>query len=200
MRIVGGIAGSIRLKTLPGAAVRPTTDRVKESLFGILGDLRDAKVLDLYAGNGALGLEALSRGAERVVLIERQSRHVQVIEENRRAVCRSVGADAEARVRVIRGDVRLVPKMLPELASAFDVILADPPYRPDPGDYGAAELLQDPAFQAWAGPQATLVLEHAADTPLPWHPLSPWRLREQRRYGNIVISFARLAEPSPSPA
>lgn len=195
MRIIGGLASSIPLKAPHGLDVRPTTDRVKESLFGILGDLRELKVLDLYAGSGALGLEALSRGAASVVFVEKNSRHLRFLEDNLAIACRSIGGDARARVRVLRGDVRLTPRLLPEDAGTFDIIIADPPYEPGPGEYGADAMLKDAAFAAWAGPQALLVLEHALDSALPWHPLSSWQLRDLRRYHNTAIALARQVPP-----
>jgi 16S rRNA (guanine966-N2)-methyltransferase len=82
MRIVSGVAGGIRLHAPRGTVVRPTEDRVKESLFGALGDLSGARVLDLFAGTGALGLEALSRGAASVVFVERSRQVLPFLRDN----------------------------------------------------------------------------------------------------------------------
>ena len=80
MRVISGKAGGIRLQAPDGDAMRPTEDRVKEALFATLGNLQGLRVLDLYSGSGALGLEALSRGASEVVMVEKNPRHIPFIE------------------------------------------------------------------------------------------------------------------------
>lgn len=193
MRIISGKARRILLQSPPGRDVRPTGDRVKESLFSMLEPLAGLRVLDLFAGTGALGLEAFSRGAERVVMLEREPRHAAVIRQNLAAVLKAMQEPADTeRIRLVTGDAKNAPALLPELAGRFDLILADPPYNPPPGEYGAKELLQDPAFAAWAGSEALLVIEQDAETLLPWAPISPWRLVKVRPIGNTSLAFARL--------
>ena len=195
MRIISGQAGRIQLKTPPGLELRPTGDRVKESLFSTLGPLTGQTVVDLFAGTGALGLEALSRGATQVLFVEREHRHLAFLRQNVAAVLKALSvAEGDERVRVIPGDVRIVPRRLAELAGQVDLILADPPYATERGEYGPAELLSDPAFAAWAGPNALLVLEHAQEITMPWTPATPWHLLKQKRFGRTIISFARQTD------
>lgn len=119
MRIIAGEFGSRRLVVPSGDAVRPTSDRAREALFAALGDVSDARVLDLFAGSGALGLEALSRGADHAVFCERSPRALAALEAN----IATLGV--EGRCTVVRGDAL---RRLDVLGDAFDVILLDPPY------------------------------------------------------------------------
>jgi len=123
VRVIAGTARGIRLAPVP-KAVRPTSDRVRESVFGALGPFFDGgEVLDLYAGTGSLGIEALSRGCERAVFVERDGRALAAMRENLR---RTGFAD---RAEVIRGDVgRALGRMLAD-GRLFNLIFADPPYR-----------------------------------------------------------------------
>lgn len=196
MRIISGQARRIALATPAGLAVRPTADRVKEALFSMLGPLPGLRVADLCAGTGALGLEALSRGAAFVLLAEQHPRHVECLRRNLAAVTHAMGLEtAGDRVQVAPYDVRLLPVRAAGLAGTLDLVLADPPYRPERDQTGPADLLRDAALAAWAGPAALLVLEHEAGEELPWHPAGPWRLQRQRRFGRTVLSFARPAAP-----
>ena len=119
MRIIAGAFKGRRLRGPTGAAVRPTSDRLRETLFNVLGPgIAGARVLDGYAGTGALGLEALSRGAAHATFVERDPRAIAVIEAN-------VGAcGAGAATTIVRGDLLRAP--LP--AHGFDLVLLDPPY------------------------------------------------------------------------
>jgi len=191
MRIISGLAGGIQLKAPRGDAVRPTADRVKESLFASLGPLDGLRVVDLFSGTGALGLEALSRGASAVALVERDRHALACLRENAERVCRSIGTPC-GELRILAADVASVPRRLQDWSRSVDILLADPPYRPDPHEFGGAALLQDAAFAEWAG-GALLVLEHAADTSLPWHPEGPWRMTSRKPYGSLAVTFARLA-------
>ena len=123
MRITGGRARGIPLSIGRARDLRPATDRMREAVFSSLGPGVDgARVLDLFAGSGAYGLEAWSRGAESVVAVEREARAVAALEENRAAVARSLGLDPSA-VAVVGADVYKW-----EPAGRFSLILADPPY------------------------------------------------------------------------
>jgi 16S rRNA (guanine966-N2)-methyltransferase len=193
MRIISGKARGIQLRVPAGRGVRPTADRVKESLFGMLGDLTGAHVVDLFAGTGALGLEAVSRGAASALFVEQNRANLQILESNLAAVRKCLGPDFPANVRVICCDVLTVPRRLPELGGTFTVAFADPPYSPRPGNTGPAEVLSDAGLPAWLG-SALLVLEHPAKCSLPWHPLSAWKAERSRSYGTTEITFARRAE------
>ena len=191
MRIISGQARRIQLRCIEGRDIRPTGDRVKETLFSMLGPLDGLRVLDLYAGTGALGLEALSRGAAQVMFVEREKKHVELLKQNIAAVAKAMGGVPDAAVRILHCDVRTFHQRVPELAGTFDIILADPPYATAEGDYGGSELLLDAAFAAWAGPQAVLMLEHDAEILPPWAPLSHWKFSKNRQIGNTTISFCK---------
>ena len=191
MRIVSGLAGGIHLRLPPGNGVRPTTDRVKESLFASLGNLEGAVVVDLFCGSGALGLEALSRGAAEVLLIDRDRSVIRTLKENLARVEKAMDGKA-GEVTIAPLDVARLPASVVTWRGRAEIILADPPYHPTAGMYGADALLRDTDFAAWAGPSALLVLEHAAGTDLPWYPQGAWRLITAKRYGNVSISTARL--------
>jgi 16S rRNA (guanine966-N2)-methyltransferase len=189
MRIISGGAGGIRLRAPPGDTVRPTTDRVKESVFASLEPLAGLRVVDLFSGSGALGLEALSRGASAVLLVEHDRRALACLRDNAERVCKAIGAGAGA-LRIAPMSVAQVPRLLPEWEGTADLIFADPPYHPEAGAYGGAALLLDPAFGDWAG-TALLVLEHAVASDLPWYPVGHWRPTACKRYGSLAVTLAR---------
>ncbi len=168
-RIIAGEFGGRRLAVARGRRVRPTSDRVREAWMSILGPrLPGARVLDLYAGTGALGLEAVSRGAVHADLVERVPDVVVVLRRNVDAL------GVRDRVRVIRADaLRFVAGLPPR---AYDIALADPPYA---GDY-AERLVERFREQPFA---ELLALEHPAARPLPGD--------ETRRYGDTAITFCR---------
>jgi 16S rRNA (guanine966-N2)-methyltransferase len=182
MRITGGMYRSRALRAVRGEATRPTSDRVREALFGILASARaleGARVLDLYAGTGALALEALSRGAESAILVESSRDAVAVI----RANIEALGVAGQASL--VPADVR---RAMDRLLSAgpFDLVLADPPWAlVESGEpaRALAELAAGGALRA----SAWVVLEHGARTKPPdAAPLSPW---ETRRYGDTALTF-----------
>lgn len=155
MRISGGSARGIPIGTGGARHVRPATDRMREAVFSSLGQrVGDAAVLDLFAGSGSYGLEALSRGAGTVLFIEKHPRAVAVLQENLIAVCRSMGHPEKIRTRVIRRDVLRF-----ESATRFDLVFMDPPY--DLARSRTADLLglAEPLLQ----PGGVLVFELPAD-------------------------------------
>lgn len=194
MRIIGGKAGGIRLQAPEGDAVRPTEDRVKEALFASLGSMLGLRVLDLYSGSGSLGLEALSRGASQVIMVEKNPRHIPYIEKNLSAVLKSMQGDC-GESRVLLADVRQVAERLPELKGQIDLVLADPPYNPPPGSFGGRELLLHEDFAVWCGRPTIFVLEHETGSPLPWYPQSPWKLERQKQFGRRTLSWLRQIQP-----
>lgn len=174
MRIIAGTARGIVLKSPTGSAIRPTLDRVRESLFNILSPrLEEARFLDLYAGTGANGLEALSRGAREVVFVESAPAAQELIRENYR------------KTR-LEGRVSVLPYQLPErmdkLAGPFDIIFADPPYAAE-----AAPLLEAMAKLALLAPEGVLVLEH--DKKYKVEAAPPLELTRERTYGGTTLSF-----------
>jgi len=164
---------------------------VKESVFASLEPLQGLRVADLFSGTGALGLEALSRGAAAVVLVERDRRVLTYLRDNVERVLKAMG-DTCGTLQVASIEVAAVPRRLADWGGQVDLILADPPYHPSPQAYGAAALLRDAEFAAWAG-TALLALEHAADVDLPWHPDGLWRPTVRRRYGTLTVTLARRA-------
>ena len=180
-RLIAGVAGGRRLK-VPPAGVRPTGDRAREALFNSLGSLVDldgAAVLDLYAGSGALGLEALSRGAGSVVFVESSPRVLPVLRANLAAVGLPGG-------RVIGGSVPTVVGGRPP--EAFDVVLADPPYA-TPQDE-VLDVLQALVRGSWLAPDAVLVVERSSrEEPFEW-PTPLVGLRD-RRYGEALLRYGR---------
>jgi 16S rRNA G966 N2-methylase RsmD len=126
-----------------------------------------------------------------VALVERDRRALVCLRENAEKVRRSVGPSG-GELRIVPADVAAVPWGLSDWAGSVDLIFADPPYHPTAHAYGAVALLRDPEFATWAG-RALLVLEHAADSALPWHPEGPWRVGTRKRYGSLAVTFARQA-------
>jgi 16S rRNA (guanine966-N2)-methyltransferase len=177
MRIIAGAFGGRRLVAPRGTATRPTADRVKESLFSILGArCEGARVLDLFAGSGALGLEALSRG----------SAHVTFVEDAKVALCaldsNIVALGVARETHVVRSSV---PRALGGLRGPFDLVFLDPPYgrmlaRDTLARLGeAADLL---AAGAW------VVAEHSRRDVVDAKAARLWRF-DERRYGDIMMSF-----------
>jgi 16S rRNA (guanine966-N2)-methyltransferase len=178
LRVIAGSVGGQR-PTVPDT-VRPTTDRVRESLFGALGAERldDATVLDAYAGSGALAIEALSRGASRAVLVERDPVAVAAI---RRNLDRTGLAK---RARVFAGTVARALRRPPPPEAPFDLVLLDPPYEHD-----AAVVAADLAALAapgWLTPGATVVVERSARAGPPALP-ADWTIAWERDYGDTLV-------------
>lgn len=179
VRIIAGHARGLRLDCLAGNATRPSADRLKECLFSMLlsrTDLTEARVLDLYAGSGALGLEALSRGAQRAVLVESSRQAAAICRANAARVARAGAGLAE----VVEARVE---QIWPRLGAAgpFDVVLADPPYQS--GD--AQAMLAEAPWAELLAESGWLVVEHQA-------PLWPGTFLaevEQRRVGPHRLSF-----------
>jgi 16S rRNA (guanine966-N2)-methyltransferase len=180
-RLIAGVAGGRRLK-VPPAGVRPTGDRAREGLFNSLGtllDLEGARVLDLYAGSGALGLEALSRGAAEVVFVESAPRVLPVLTANLAAVGLPGG-------RVIAGSV---PAVVAGPAPArFDLVLADPPYATPADD--VLGVLRALAGGDWLAPGAVLVVERSSRE-RDWEWPTPLTGLRERRYGEALLRYGR---------
>ncbi|HEX2141032.1 MAG TPA: 16S rRNA (guanine(966)-N(2))-methyltransferase RsmD [Candidatus Limnocylindria bacterium] len=185
MRVIAGSAGGIALTAPRGDATRPVTDRVKETLFGILGDrVLDARVVDLYAGSGALGVEALSRGAAHATFVEHDRRALVAIRENlertRLAASASVHGLEVARYLASAGDQR------------FDLAFLDPPY--EERDILAPLERLAPLL----APGATVVVKHFWRTDVPAPP--GLAVARRRRFGETVLTFLEtdaVEEPPP---
>ena len=182
-RVIAGTAGGRTLRTPPGSGTLPTSDRVREALFSAL-DARDAvrgaRVLDLYAGSGALGLEAASRGASSVVLVESDRRAADVIARNVRDL-------ALPGVRVVRATVAAALAPDPAPPEAADLVLVDPPY--DVDEAALAAVLSRLAA-GWLAPGGLVVVERSTRSPEPSWPAGIERAAPPRKYGETTIWLA----------
>lgn len=193
-RIIAGAAGGRRIAVPPGRSTRPTSDRAREGLFSavlaMLGSLAGAAVLDLYAGSGAVGLEALSRGASDVLLIESDARAAQVIKQN----IAKVGLPG---ARLVHDSVDRALGRGPGTDPARQLVFADPPYAA--ADDELDRMLVALADRDWLMPEALVILERGARSgPPPWPPgYVPDR---SRRYGEATLWYGRAAGDAPAAA
>ncbi|MRG58728.1 16S rRNA (guanine(966)-N(2))-methyltransferase RsmD [Agromyces sp. CFH 90414] len=197
-RIIAGSAGSLTLQ-VPRSGTRPTSDRVREAIFSALearDALDDARVLDLYAGSGALGLEAASRGASDVVLVERAKPAAEICRRNADAVARAIRRGAPhgsgPRVRIA---AQSVSAYLEHAVGPFDLVFIDPPY-----DLGERELARELAALApLLHPEAVVVVERSSRSPEPSWPagIAPERRRD---YGETTLWWASPDEQPDQPA
>ena len=177
LKITGGRLRGRNLKVTPGLAIRPTGAKMRQALFNILGPrVADARVADLYAGSGALGLEALSRGAASCLFVENSRPAAQLIQ----ASLDALGLTEQGRV-LAAGLGAAVGAL--KAAGPFDLVLADPPY-----DKGQVARLLEQAAQGWLlAPQGLLIIEHSPKEA----PEAPGGLEivDHRRYGQSELSF-----------
>jgi len=179
MRIIAGTAKGIRLKTPKGMKTRPTADRVKESVFGILAARPlDAEVLDLFAGTGNLGLEALSRGAASAILVDKNSQSIKIMMEN------AILTDLAGMAVICREDVLQALRRFDDERKSFDLIFCDPPY-----NLGLApKVLQTLETGGVLREGGVLVLEHSRHEKLP-DGLKRIVAYRSEFYGETVVSF-----------
>lgn len=177
MRIVAGDFKGRRLHAPRGSGTRPTADRVREALFSMLGDVSGARVLDLYAGSGALGIEALSRGAQSAVFVERNRRALAALRRNLDPLEHDLAAaGASADVRAVD-----VARFLAAGEGRFDLVFCDPPY--DVAPRVAAPLAE--GLPAMLDEDARIVTESDKRNPLPL----PLPLLVERTYGDTRIAI-----------
>src|SRR5215472_16085134 len=186
-RIIAGVARGRRLSVPAGTRTRPTSDRAREGLFATItavhGPLRQTRVLDLYAGSGAVGLEALSRGAERVLFVESDPAAARVIRANMTAVGLPGG-------RLVTAAVATLLRRGPGGELPFGVVVADPPYATGDDEVGA--MLQALLQGGWLAPGALLAVERATRSgPVPW-PLG-YSSDRSRRYGEATYWYGLAA-------
>ncbi|WP_298750962.1 16S rRNA (guanine(966)-N(2))-methyltransferase RsmD [uncultured Serinicoccus sp.] len=185
-RIIAGTAGGRSLHTPRGALTRPTTDRVREAVFSrieALLDLQGCAVLDLFAGSGALGLEAVSRGGGRLLAVERHRATARLVERN----AAELGlAGVEVRTAPVAQVLRAGPQ-----GEVFHLALLDPPY--DLGEAELGEVLA--ALVPWLDPDGLVVLERSARSPQPDWPPGLAHL-DTRRYGETAVHLAEPATPA----
>jgi 16S rRNA (guanine(966)-N(2))-methyltransferase RsmD len=182
MRIVGGMAKGIILKAGKGAKIRPTSDKVREALFNILsGDIDGSSFLDCYAGSGAVGIEALSRGAEKVVFVESDKRAVSLIKENLKR------SHFEDKAIIIQRAFERSSKRIRELQDSFDLIFADPPYR----GVNYEKLIEQTGKHDFLKRPGWLIIEHMRKDPLP-ETIDELNMVKVKYYGQTALSFYQL--------
>jgi 16S rRNA (guanine966-N2)-methyltransferase len=179
MRVVSGTRKGKSLKAVPGSSTRPTTDKVKEAIFNIIGPYFDGGIgLDLFAGSGGLGIEALSRGAEKVIFVDRDRKAVQTIHENINT------CEFEEKAEVYRNDSDRALKAILKRDLAFDLIFLDPPYMKQQL-IKLLEVIDSGNLLANGG---TILCEHSADVHLP-ESIGRFIQRKHENYGVISISI-----------
>lgn len=177
MRIISGSKKGARIAAPKGAATRPTGDRVREAAFNLIGPVDDATVLDLYAGSGAMGLEALSRGARRCVFVESDRAACRVIQANLEKL-RLTGAVVECR------DALAALRAEAAAGRRYDLVLVDPPY----SEYASSlQMAFSDLLPHVLAPEGLVVLETGAKT----EPELPLELVTSRRYGSARLSLFR---------
>lgn len=185
MRVVAGEYKGRKLVTVPSKSTRPTSDKVKESLFNRLGPYFDGgTVLDLFAGSGGLGIEALSRGANQAIFVDKDHQAIQKVKENIKAL------GLEASTEVYRNDAFRAIKALHKRGIVFDYIFLDPPYYKG---YYQKLLLEIDKYEI-TNQETLLVLEHDTSEALPERLAGFIKTRSERYGGTIAISFYRRGD------
>ena len=183
MRIIGGDRRKKKLIAVPGLSTRPTSDRVKETLFNIIqAHIQGAFVLDLFAGTGALGLEAISRGAAHCLFIDNQKQALDTCRKNI-AACKF-----EAKCTVTQWNIDKSLHCLARQKEPLDLVFIDPPYRQGLADLALSHLAQMDAL----APDGVVVVEHATGNPP--LPVEGLMLTDTRKYGTTSLSFLSPAE------
>ncbi|MFB5673534.1 16S rRNA (guanine(966)-N(2))-methyltransferase RsmD [Paenibacillus terreus] len=181
MRVVSGSAKGRPLKAVPGTGTRPTTDKVKEALFSMIGPYFDGgTALDLFAGSGGLGIEALSRGMEKAVFIDMEPKAIEVIREN----LRKTGLDSQAEV--FRNEAGRALKALAKRGAVFDAVFLDPPYRMKNGD----ELMGRMDELGLLRDEAVIVLEYESGYSYP-EQFGAFSGIRKAVYGETAVSIYR---------
>jgi len=181
LRIISGEHKGRTIKTIPGRDTRPTTDRVKEALFNIIQNkLFGSQILDLYSGTGNLGLEALSRGAENVVFVEKSPAALKVLHEN----CHCM--NYTENVKILPYDVKKALVFLSKHGCIFDIVFMDPPY-----DKGfEVPTIQSIDEHNLLNSEGIIIVEHLLLNNLPSH-IGSFSRYDHRKYGKTAISFYR---------
>lgn len=179
MRVVSGTCKGHPLKAVPGQTTRPTTDKIKEAIFNIIGPYFDGGVaLDLFGGSGGLGIEALSRGMEKAIFVDRDAKAVQVIRQNIES-CRLTD-----RAEVYRNDADRALKALVKRGMAFDLVLLDPPYK----QQQLVSLMSILEQHELLNENGIIMAEHAVDVVLP-ETVGRLARRKHEEYGNTAVSI-----------
>jgi len=181
VRVIGGALKGKKLYSIKGLAIRPTTDYLRESIFNILaGGVEDAVVLDLFAGTGSLGIEALSRGAATAVFVDKAPQAIKALTRNICACC------LEGRSTILKRDILRGLSFLKSIDRAFELVFIDPPY--DKGFVERTMQLLDRAESTLD--RVSIVIEHSRREVLP-EKVARFILCDQRDYGKTLVSFYR---------
>ena len=184
MRVIAGEAKGRPLKAVPGVNTRPTTDKVKEAIFSMIGPyFEGGQVLDLFAGTGGLGIEALSRGMARAVFIDLERQSIEVVRRNIEA------AGMTSRAEIHKNEASRAIKLLEKRGMKFELVFLDPPYKMKEAD----KLMREMAERGLLAPGAVIVVEHDAR-----HAYSDtdrgFRLRRQALYGDTAVTIYDYVE------
>ena len=181
MRVTGGSLKGRKLAPLRGMKIRPTTDYLREAVFNILArEVEDAVVLDLFAGTGSLGIEALSRGAQRAVFVDKSPQAIKALRRNVETCA------LEERSRILKRDILRGPGFLKSIGETFDLVFVDPPY-----EKGFAEqTLRLLGRSSKISTEAFIVVEHSSREILP-EKIARLILHDERRHGKTLVSFYR---------
>ncbi len=181
MRIIAGDFKGKKLIPIKGVKIRPTSDKIKAAIFNILGSsIKDKKILDLFSGTGALGIEAVSRGAEFCIFMDNNKYSLSVINKNVN-LCR-----IENRTRIIKKDIIGLDKIINYANYQFDILFLDPPYKANIIDSVMKKISQT-VFQ---DSKVIIIAEHSIKTKLS-QIITPFILYDTRKYGNTAVSFFR---------
>ncbi len=184
LRIISGELKGRRLRSVRGTKTRPTADRIREAIFNILAfQIQDSTVLDLFAGTGAFGIEALSRGAESVVFVDVDNDSICVLQENIKSLA------LESVTRIIRWDLTRDLNCLGLVRSAVNLVFMDPPYNKNMIEPTLMNLHSSRSMENGA----RIVVEHSHLEPVLKSQL-PFDISDQRRYGKTLVSFLNYKE------
>jgi 16S rRNA (guanine(966)-N(2))-methyltransferase RsmD len=185
MRIIGGIASGKRIHTLKGCSIRPTSDKIKESIFNMICPLEGQAFLDLFAGTGSIGLEALSRGAWPVIFVEKNIRLTEAIKKN----IYECGLE-DKNYEILSVDVQAAIRRLSQKKIKFELLFADPPYE----DGFIHSTLQCLGNSTVLSDESLVILQHSYREALNKE-LTHFQLIDQRKYGDTLLSFLRRKLP-----
>ncbi len=189
MRVIAGAAKKRRLKSPGKLPVRPTADRVKESLFNIIGSqLPCCSFADLYAGTGGVGIEALSRGATKVLFVEKEPRVIRILQYN--LTITGLGGNAE----VVQGDVHTALAAAMRKQDTYDIVFADPPYRQGLAEDMLNILNKYPVLHL----NGVIALEIGADEEMP-DQVGIYLLQRRVKYGDTALVFYQYSTPKTPP-
>jgi 16S rRNA (guanine966-N2)-methyltransferase len=179
VRVIAGTAKGRILKAVPGMGTRPTTDKVKEAIFSIIGPFFDGGIgLDLFAGTGGLGIEAISRGMDRVIFIDMERTSIQVIEDN----IATIGFNEQSEV--YRNEAQRALKVLAKRGLKFDLVFIDPPYLMKQADKILLQMQQMELIQD----QAVVLVEHEAGHAYA-DEIGQFHVRKRANYGETAITI-----------